>query len=108
MLTKSDRVDFPTQVRVQDWLKQNLSPGVNVIPCQDGKISGDLLLGFNAAVEDNLDSRPSHQDNEAEHEHDQGINAVRDIQNPKLSARDWDRPQYLAHSLCREVLALDK
>ncbi|WP_442945264.1 hypothetical protein [Nostoc sp.] len=55
LLTKSDRVDEQTQVRIQDWLKQNLSPGVKVIPCQDGKISSNLLLGFNAAVEDNLD-----------------------------------------------------
>lgn len=76
LLTKSDRVDLPTQLRVQNWLKQNLSPGVKIIPCQDGKISSDLLLGFNAAVEDNLDSRPSHHDHEAEHEHDDGINAV--------------------------------
>lgn len=76
LLTKSDRVDEQTQVRVQDWLKQNLPPGVKVIPCQDGKISSNLLLGFNAAVEDNLDSRPSHHDTEEDHEHDDGINAV--------------------------------
>ncbi|MFN6561384.1 MAG: cobalamin biosynthesis protein CobW [Nostoc sp. ChiSLP01] len=76
LLTKSDRVDEQTQLRVQDWLKQNLPPGVKVIPCQDGKISSDLLLGFNAAVEDNLDSRPSHHDSEEDHEHDDGINAV--------------------------------
>ncbi|MUG92627.1 cobalamin biosynthesis protein CobW [Scytonema sp. UIC 10036] len=76
LLTKGDRVDEKTQVRVQEWLKQNLSPGVKIIPCQNGKISGDLLLGFNAAVEDNLDSRPSHHDTEEDHEHDDGINAV--------------------------------
>ena len=76
LLTKCDRVDQQTQVRVRDWLKQNLHPGVKVIPCQDGKISGDLLLGFNAAVEDNLDSRPSHHDTEEDHEHEDGINAV--------------------------------
>lgn len=33
LLTKCDRVDEQTQVRVQDWLKQNLPPGVKVIPC---------------------------------------------------------------------------
>ncbi|MBP5971877.1 cobalamin biosynthesis protein CobW [Brasilonema sp. CT11] len=76
LLTKSDRVDDQTQAKVQQWLKQNLLPGVKVIPCQDGQIDCDLLLGFNAAVEDNLDSRPSHHDNEAEHEHDEEINAV--------------------------------
>jgi cobalamin biosynthesis protein CobW len=33
-------------------------------------------LGFNAAVEDNLDSRPSHHDTEEEHEHDDDINSI--------------------------------
>ncbi|WP_197672414.1 MULTISPECIES: GTP-binding protein [Fischerella] len=33
LLTKCDRVDEQMQVRVQDWLKQNLPPGVKVIPC---------------------------------------------------------------------------
>ncbi|MBW4591975.1 MAG: cobalamin biosynthesis protein CobW [Brasilonema angustatum HA4187-MV1] len=76
LLTKGDRVDDQTQAKVQQWLKQNLLPGVKVIPCQDGQIACDLLLGFNAAVEDNLDSRPSHHDTEVEHEHDEEINAV--------------------------------
>lgn len=76
LLTKVDRVEHQALFRVQQWLKQNLLPGVKVIPCQDGQISSDLLLGFNAAVEDNLESRPSHHDTEAEHEHDQEINAV--------------------------------
>ncbi|PLZ89213.1 hypothetical protein CI593_12185 [Fischerella thermalis CCMEE 5194] len=33
VLAKCDRVDEQTQVKVQDWLKQNLPPGVKVIPC---------------------------------------------------------------------------
>jgi cobalamin biosynthesis protein CobW len=35
-----------------------------------------VLLGFNAAVEDNLVSRPSHHDHEEEHDHDEDINSV--------------------------------
>ena len=34
------------------------------------------MLGFNAAVEDNLDSRPSHHDKEEDHEHDEDITSV--------------------------------
>ena len=41
-----------------------------------GRSLADLLLGFNAAVEDNLASRPSHHDHEAEHDHDDDINSV--------------------------------
>ncbi len=76
LLTKGDRVDAPTRRRVQQWLQQQVSAGVKVVPCQGGEISPELLLGFNAAVEADLANRPSHHDTEAEHEHDDAINAV--------------------------------
>lgn len=76
LLTKIDRVDSPTQAKVQNWLRQELPDGVKVIPCPQGQISPDLLLGFNAAVEDHLEDRPSHHDQEEEHEHDDDINSV--------------------------------
>jgi cobalamin biosynthesis protein CobW len=76
LLTKVDRVDAQTQTRVQEWLRQQLPQGVKVVPCHNGEINPDLLLGFNAAVEDNLDARPSHHDTEEDHEHDDEINSV--------------------------------
>ncbi len=76
LLTKVDRVDAETQTQVQDWLRQQLPQGVKVISCRNGEINPDLLLGFNAAVEDNLDARPSHHDTEEDHEHDDEINSV--------------------------------
>lgn len=76
LLTKVDLVDDQTRTKVQDWLQQQVPTGVKIIPCGNGQISPDVLLGFNAAVEDNLDSRPSHHDNEEDHEHDDQINSV--------------------------------
>lgn len=76
LLTKVDRVDAETQAKVQDWLKQELPQGVKVVSCHQGEVNPDLLLGFNAAVEDNLEARPSHHDTEEEHEHDDEINSV--------------------------------
>jgi cobalamin biosynthesis protein CobW len=76
LLTKTDLVDKATLSKVQQWLQQQVAVGVKIVPCDRGEIDPDLLLGFNAAVEDNLDSRPSHHDNEEEHEHDDGINSV--------------------------------
>jgi cobalamin biosynthesis protein CobW len=76
LLTKTDLVDKATLFKVQQWLQQQVSVGVKVVSCDRGKIDPNLLLGFNAAVEDNLDSRPSHHDEEEEHEHDDGINSV--------------------------------
>jgi cobalamin biosynthesis protein CobW len=76
LLTKTDLVDKATLSKVQQWLQQQVSVGVKIVPCDRGKIDANLLLGFNAAVEDNLDSRPSHHDDQEEHEHDDGINSV--------------------------------
>ena len=76
LLTKTDLLDGDSLAKVKQWLQKEISAGVKIIACKDGEISPDLLLGFNAAVEDNLDSRPSHHDSEAEHEHDDDINSV--------------------------------
>ncbi len=76
LLTKADLVDEATCTKIQDWLLDQLPPGVKIVPCRDGEINPDILLGFNAAVEDNLDSRPSHHDTEEEHDHDEEINSV--------------------------------
>ncbi|MGK7950008.1 MAG: cobalamin biosynthesis protein CobW [Xenococcaceae cyanobacterium] len=76
LLTKSDLIDGDTLARITTWLKQELPSGVKIIPCKGGEIEPNLLLGFNAAVEDNLATRPSHHDHEEEHDHDDDINSV--------------------------------
>jgi len=76
LLTKGDRVDEETKIKIQKWLKEQLPSRVKIVPCIEGKISPEVLLGFNAAVEDNLDSRPSHHDAEEEHEHDEEVNSI--------------------------------
>ncbi|WP_008308865.1 cobalamin biosynthesis protein CobW [Leptolyngbya sp. PCC 6406] len=76
LLTKTDCVDETTQHRVTTWLQAQAPQGVKIVPCDRGQISPDVLLGFNAAVEDHLDSRPSHHDPEEDHDHDDHINAI--------------------------------
>ena len=76
LLTKTDLVDKVTLAKIKSWLSKELPAGVKVVSCRDGAIDPDLLLGFNAAVEDNLEKRPSHHDHEEEHEHDDDINSV--------------------------------
>ncbi len=76
LLTKVDRADSDSQLKVQQWLQQELRPGVKVVPCHQGEVNPDVLLGFNAAVEDNLGTRPSHHDTEEEHDHDDDINSM--------------------------------
>ncbi len=76
LLTKVDLVDAETENKVKTWLRSQVRDGVKIVSSNSGNIPPELLLGFNAAVEDNLDSRPSHHDTEAEHEHDDEINSV--------------------------------
>jgi cobalamin biosynthesis protein CobW len=76
LLTKTDLVDAATLDKIKTWLQQELQPGVKIVISSQGEIDPNLLLGFNAAVEDNLDSRHSHHDHEEEHEHDDEINSV--------------------------------
>ncbi|NEP14498.1 MAG: cobalamin biosynthesis protein CobW [Symploca sp. SIO2C1] len=76
LLTKVDLVDEPSRTKVMEWLQKELPSGVKIVPCREGQIKPDLLLGFNAAVEDNLDSRPSHHDTEEDHDHDEDITSV--------------------------------
>jgi cobalamin biosynthesis protein CobW len=76
LLTKVDRVDLDAQKRVEHWLQRELPSGVKIVPCKQGEVSPNLLLGFNAAVEDNLDSRPSHHDTDADHDHDDEVTSV--------------------------------
>ena len=64
LLTKVDLVDAETRSKVEAWLRSQLPINVKIVPCKSGEINPDVLLGFNAAVEDNLDSRPSHHDTE--------------------------------------------
>lgn len=76
ILTKTDGITAEMAQKTQTWLGEQVPQGVKIVPCQQGAIAADLLLGFNAAVEDHLDQRPSHHDHEEEHDHDDEINAV--------------------------------
>ncbi|MEL6354470.1 MAG: cobalamin biosynthesis protein CobW [Cyanobacteria bacterium J06627_28] len=76
LLTKADRVEAAALSKVKSWLAQELTDGVKILPCQNGEISPDVLLGFNAAVEEDLDNRHSHHDHEEAHDHDDDISSI--------------------------------
>ncbi len=76
VLTKCDRVPKERYQQVRTWLESQVRPGVKLVPCYQGEIESSVLLGFNAAVEDDLDSRPSHHDGDHDHDHDDDINSI--------------------------------
>lgn len=76
LLTKTDLVAPSRLTQVKNWLRQELPPAVKIVTVKDGQIDPNLLLGFNAAVENDLDNRHSHHDHDHEHEHDDDINSI--------------------------------
>ncbi len=76
LLTKVDQVSAPQREQVETWLRGQLTPGVQILPCTQGQVDPEIALGFNAAVEDALDQRPSHHDHEDDHHHDDQITSV--------------------------------
>jgi cobalamin biosynthesis protein CobW len=46
------------------------------VSSRHGQLDPDILLGFQAAVEANLESRPSHHDEEEDHDHDDEITSA--------------------------------
>ncbi len=73
VLNKTDLVDEETLGEVKNLVKQELPRVVKIVESHQSQIDSSILLGLQAAVEDNLDQRPSHHDTEEEHEHDDEI-----------------------------------
>jgi len=76
VLNKTDLVDTDTQKQVVALVQQELPRAVKVVASAHGTLDVNLLLGFNAAVEDALAERPSHHDTEEDHEHDDQITSA--------------------------------
>lgn len=78
ILTKQDLVTPQQEAEVRELVDRELPREVKMVPvgADRSTITPELLLGLGAAVEDNLDSRPSHHDTEEDHDHDDEINST--------------------------------
>ncbi|HLP90761.1 MAG TPA: cobalamin biosynthesis protein CobW [Nostocaceae cyanobacterium] len=76
VLNKTDLVDAEAQAQVIELVKNELPREVKIVHSNYGQLDASILLGFKAAVEDNLASRPSHHDTEEDHDHDDEINSI--------------------------------
>lgn len=68
ILNKTDLAKDTAAVRAR--VDEELRPGIKVVPASHGVVSAEVLLGLDAAAEDDLDSRKSHIDDGEEHDHD--------------------------------------
>jgi cobalamin biosynthesis protein CobW len=76
VLNKTDLVNATQQAEVVKLIERELSRAVKMVASDRGKLDPAVLLGFQSAVEDNLDTRPSHHDTEEDHDHDEEITST--------------------------------
>jgi cobalamin biosynthesis protein CobW len=70
ILNKTDLLDEAGREDVRRTVAERLRPVVKLIEASHGKVSITVLLGLDAAAENDLANRPSHLDVEGEHDHD--------------------------------------
>jgi cobalamin biosynthesis protein CobW len=76
VLNKTDLVDQATLNQVRIRVQQELPRAVKMVESDRGQLDPNLLMGFHAAVEDDLAARPSHHDQEEDHDHDEEISST--------------------------------
>lgn len=70
VLNKADLMSASQRADVAQQIGLTLPRAVKLVEVQNGRVPTSVLLGLGAAAESDLASRPSHHDNEAEHDHE--------------------------------------
>ncbi len=100
IVNKADLLDAEGMKAVEARIGAVLPRAVKVVHAQHGAIPAAVLLGLDAAAEDDLHARPSHHDSEPDHNHDDFESFVAQI--PVLSA-----PAVLAERAARAAAEHD-
>lgn len=67
---KTDGLTAEELVGVEAAIRAETLPGVKLVHAQHGRIDIGVLLGLERAVEDQIDQRKTHHDEEEDHDHD--------------------------------------
>ena len=70
LINKTDLLEADALERVVAEVTRDVKPGVRIVRTEHGRIAPKVLFGLEAAAEDDLDTRPSHHDDEPDHGHD--------------------------------------
>jgi cobalamin biosynthesis protein CobW len=71
IVNKTDGLDAAALEAVEATLRTETQPGVKLLRAQHGRLDPSLLLGLGHAVEDAIDRRKTHHDEEEDHDHDE-------------------------------------
>jgi len=98
LLTKADLVGTAGLEAARAAISAEMPRAIPMLTVTDGAIDARVILGLDAAAEDDLAALPSHHDNEEEHEHNDFASVVIDL--PEIS--DLDRLIASVQRLARE------
>jgi cobalamin biosynthesis protein CobW len=71
VLNKSDLLTTEEKATARAQIAAVLPRAVKIVATSEGRVDADLLLGLEAATENDIDTRKSHHDDEADHDHDE-------------------------------------
>ncbi|ASM73578.1 MULTISPECIES: cobalamin biosynthesis protein CobW [Roseobacteraceae] len=83
LLTKPDLAGPEGVARARAMIAAKAPHPISMVEVAEGLIDPRIILGLNAAAEDDMDARPSHHDGADEHEHDDFDSIVVDV--PELA-----------------------
>ncbi|UHC14039.1 cobalamin biosynthesis protein CobW [Methylobacterium currus] len=89
VMNKSDLLDEGERARVRAEVEAQLPRAVKLVETAHGALDPRVLLGLNAAAEDDLAARPSHHETEEDHDHD-------DFESVALPVKAAGSPEDLA------------
>ncbi|MCF6370180.1 cobalamin biosynthesis protein CobW [Rhizobium halophilum] len=70
VLTKTDLLDSDALALAKDRVAAHLPRAVKLIPAANGIVDPAVLIGLGLAVEDDIENRKTHHDDELDHDHD--------------------------------------
>ncbi|MBL4746608.1 MAG: cobalamin biosynthesis protein CobW [Flavobacteriaceae bacterium] len=80
LVSKTDLLEAEALEEVKQLIIKKARPNIKIIPIQNGQINNELLLGIEAATEEDLDNRHSihdhHHSHGHDHEHDDSIKTI--------------------------------
>ncbi len=100
VLNKTDLLDEADCAALERGIAAAIPRAVKILRASEGRIDPAILLGLAASAQDDLDSRPSHHDLDADHEHD-------DFESFVAQVGEIETPEHLLATLAQVAAGHD-